>query len=362
MVKTAHDIPVEGVCSLSSEQEPFALTDSYFGELNVSPLRYPSDMVPWKPSSDVILDAVAHAPSGKPAAEWRVGLRIRDAQGVQLEKWLNITGPREWRQHGREWRASQPAQVVEVPIRYDLAHGGTLPEGETQDGELILRPCQTNPIGRGWWDRTPEGDDQAHPAPQIAGGEGALPDPASLALPEGFGPIPPAWLPRRGFAGTYDDHWLNEVWPGWPHDYDFRFHNSAHPNLQCAGYLRGEVSIELIHLHPDRPVWRFSLPDERPVVLALYEDGETALIEMQRDTLFLDIGEDAGADPRVLNVWRTPFNPLITESLTVMMRPGAECDTLYEAGQLLRLRPADCACDPALLDPDATNNPEEATA
>ena len=88
MVKTAHDIPAEGLCPLSTEQEPFVLTDSYFGELNVSPLRYPSDMVPWKPVSDVILDAVAYAPRQKPAAEWQAGLRVSDSQGMVVEKWL----------------------------------------------------------------------------------------------------------------------------------------------------------------------------------------------------------------------------------------------------------------------------------
>lgn len=362
MVKTAHDIPAEGLCPLSTEQEPFVLTDSYFGELNVSPLRYPSDMVPWKPVSDVILDAVAYAPRQKPAAEWQAGLRVSDSQGMVVEKWLSVTGPRQWAEQGGSWQVSAPAPVLNVPIRYDLAHGGILAHGKDQDGQPVLRACETNPLGRGWLDRAPERDEPDHPAPQISDRQGILPDPSSAALPEGFGPIPPAWLPRRGFGGTYDDHWLTEVWPGWPHDYDFRFHNAAHPDLQSAGHMRGALSIELTHLHPDRPVWRFSLPDERPVVVALCEHGGTTLIELQRDTVFLDIGEDAGTDPRVFCVWRTPFDPLNTESLTVMIRSGAECDELYGAGQLLRLTPADCACDPALLDPDVPENPEETTA
>ena len=362
MVKTAHDIPAEGPCTLSSEQEPFVLTDSYFGELNTSPLRYPSDMVPWKPATDVILDAIAYAPSGQPSAEWQVGIRIRDAQGMELEKRLRVTGPREWSGQSGRRQISAPRPVPDLPIRYDLAHGGILSDGEDKDGQPIMRACETNPVGCGWLDRAPKRDERNHAAPQISGVDGSLPDPAREVPPEGFGPIPPAWLPRRSYAGTYDDHWLNEVWPGWPHDYAFRFHNAAHPDLQSAGHMRGALSIELTHLHPDRPVWRFSLPDERPVVVALCEHGGTTLIELQRDTVFLDIGEDAGTDPRVFCVWRTPFDPLNTESLTVMIRSGAECDELYGAGQLLRLTPADCACDPALLDPDVPENPEETTA
>ncbi|MGL5009379.1 MAG: DUF2169 family type VI secretion system accessory protein [Paracoccaceae bacterium] len=359
MAKTAMDIPATGDCSFSSEQEPFALTDEYHGAVNMSALRYASDFVPWKPLSDVSADATAFAPGGQPMADWTVGLRVEDALGLAVEKKLRVTGPRNWvyeRAKGRKgaWRLAAPETALSVPLRYDLSFGGMVVDGKDDADQPVWRAYEHNPIGTGWIEPDLTPTDQPVPAPQIEAQDDPVRSAFSAMEPQGFGPIPPAWLPRRPLGGTYDQAWLDEIWPNWAPDYDFRFHNAAHPDLQAPRHLEGPLRITLENLHPDLPQWQFTVPDQRLVALALQRDGSIHLLEMVRDLVFLDIGEAAGRDPRLLSMWRTPFDARRTVGLTLYLMDG---DKLIERGAE-RLTPADCACDPAFLDPDY--NDEEA--
>ena len=63
----------------------------------------------------------------------------------------------------------------------------------------------------------PNLEDPAAPLEQI----GQTPPPACLA------PIAPSWLPRRLFAGTYDERWQRTRAPYLPDDFDPRFFASA---------------------------------------------------------------------------------------------------------------------------------------
>src|SRR6185503_21300320 len=51
-------------------QPPVALADIYRGEPGRSSLRAESDLAPFKPRSDIHVDAVARAPHGTPSARW----------------------------------------------------------------------------------------------------------------------------------------------------------------------------------------------------------------------------------------------------------------------------------------------------
>jgi hypothetical protein len=353
MAKTAMDIPAEGECTFSTEQEPFALTDEYHAAMNFSAVRYPSDFVPWKPVADVVADAVAFAPGGKPAKDWTAGILVEDAYGIAVEKRLRVTGPRDWvyeKQKGRKgaWHLAGAEAALRVPLRYENAFGGMVAEGEDDSGHPVWRAYEQNPIGTGWIDANLTPTDGPVAAPQIEALDDPVRSPFAMLEPQGFGPIPPAWLPRRPLGGTYDQAWLDEVWPNWAADYDFRFHNAAHPDLQAPRHLEGALRVTLENLHPGRPLWQFTVPDQRLVAIALMDDGQVLVLEMVRDLIFLDIGEAAGRDPRLLSMWRTPFDPLRTKGLTLQRATPEQ----LAGGGALRLTPADCAVDPALLHPE----------
>jgi hypothetical protein len=70
-------------------------------------------------------------------------------------------------------------------------------------------------------------------------------------IPAGFGYCSPSWLPRRQFAGTYDEAWQKSRAPYLPLDFDNRFLNAAHPDLVYPGYLKGGESFTISNMHPD---------------------------------------------------------------------------------------------------------------
>jgi len=58
--------------SLALEQEPLVMADVYHGEPGKSSLRLENNLTPYKPKTDIHLQAVAQAPYGRatPTGEW----------------------------------------------------------------------------------------------------------------------------------------------------------------------------------------------------------------------------------------------------------------------------------------------------
>uniref|UniRef100_UPI000CAFE61D DUF2169 domain-containing protein n=1 Tax=Psychromonas sp. Urea-02u-13 TaxID=2058326 RepID=UPI000CAFE61D len=68
--------------------------------------------------------------------------------------------------------------------------------------------------------------------------------------PAGFAPCSGNWLPRRQWAGTYDEVWQTTRAPYLPDDFDKRFLNAAHSDLVYPGYLQGGEPILIKNMHP----------------------------------------------------------------------------------------------------------------
>ncbi|QBF32700.1 DUF2169 domain-containing protein [Thalassococcus sp. S3] len=353
MVKLAFDIPQEGgPCPLSSEQEPFVLTDEYHGELNFSSLRYASDFVPYKPATDVALDAIAYAPLGR-AARWKVGARVADSAGLHVESWLEVCGPRQWEPRiaprSRSvlgWEMTDPAETDAVELRYEQAFGGAEIRRD-EAGELAEDYDERNPIGCGRVPRAWAEEDEISPvpAPQVLAAGEVYDSIGNTPAPAGFGPIPPAWLPRRPLGGTYDQNWLDNIWPAWAPDYDFAYHNSAHPKLQAEGFLKAPLQVELTGLHREKDVWSFEIDYPRLSLFGAYEDGRDEDFELLVDTVFIDIGQTAGTDPRVFVMLRAIF-PMPGINRLEIYRPFASAELAPS-----RYHPTDVSCDPSLIDP-----------
>jgi hypothetical protein len=124
-----------------------------------------SDLSPYKPYCDVVVNANAYAPQGQASRKFKVQLHVAaKSQSVQLPelpqslnplqkpsalamtKWqrevediqeksaaddvlinkvLQVTGSRQWHQDWRgNWKLSEPELTLQVPIRYEYAFGG----------------------------------------------------------------------------------------------------------------------------------------------------------------------------------------------------------------------------------------------
>jgi hypothetical protein len=331
--KGTYAVAADGALVLAEEQAPPVFTDTYHGELNASSLRLPSDIVPRKPRSDVIVNGVARPPGGAPSPSWLCGIRVDGRH--RLEKRLRVTGPRWWEpvfeereddQGGRRfrhWRLTEPEPVAEVPIRYELAYGGLLAR-PGENGEPFHEAYEPNPIGRGWLDEALTPRDRPVPAPQIEAADDPVAEPMRHHRPQGLGPIPPAWLPRRPLGGTFDARWQAETWPNWPEDYNFAYHNSAHPDLIHPGFLDGDEEIRLVGLDGGTGPRRLRLPGHR-LQLALDggDDHGRRLVPMELDTLVIDVADPDPEEHRVFLSWRANFPATGISGLTLLFRDAA---------------------------------------
>ena len=324
MVKTAWDIQEDGICVLSDEQEPFALTDEFHGEINKSAVRYPSDLVPYKPTTDFILNATAFAPNDEEAKKWDVSVQIEEDQNgkVLIDRTLKITGPREWRFLKRRWQLSDPEQIIRLDIRYEHAYGGMIPKGEDDDGNPFVEAYEHNPVGKGFADPNSIDQDQSCPAPQILLPDQELSDPFEHLAPAGFGPIQAAWLPRRPLGGTYDDHWMEHVWPNWPKDYEFGFHNAASEGMKNALPFGAGATITLRNMHPEKEEWVINLPNPNLAAITVQED-EIIYYGLHTDSVFLDVAHNRLSDPRVFVISRMVFDRELTNSI-ILTRLGSK--------------------------------------
>ncbi|MEW9306320.1 DUF2169 family type VI secretion system accessory protein [Labrys neptuniae] len=337
IVKGTYEFAPSGRLLLAEEQAALVFTDLCHGAVNVTSLRHPSDLVPNKPSTDIIVNAVARASGGEPKPSWICGLRIEAQDGATVvEKNLRVTGPRqwvprwrrqlsdreiqEWRKHRRwfeGWQLSEPEPISYLPLHYEYAYGGPKPVGQDENGEPILDFSPYNPLGRGALDEEWSDLTISHPAPQVE----AVNDPVSAAYtshaPQSLGPIPPAWEPRLPLGGTYDDDWDKNVWPNWPADYQFAYNNSAHPDLICGSYLRGDERVTLTNLITDEPTTVFDLPGDRINLDLIKSDGSCDQREAELDTVLLDIASDKRRRRHVFLTWRANFEPDVYESIRI---------------------------------------------
>ena len=335
IVKGTYCLAPSGSLLIAEEQAPLVFTDLCHGAVNVTSVRHPSDLVPNKPRTDVIVNSIARAPGGVPKTSWQCGIGVGGAK--PLQKVLTVTGPREWRPRWKrelsetqkaEWREyredfeswalSEPEPITELPIHFEYAYGGLLTRRD-DEGKEVIDTNQHNPIGRGWLDPKWTDATKPQPAPQIELLGDPIRDPYKRNAPQSLGPIPPAWLPRRPLGGTYDKHWQENVWPGWAEDYSFAYHNSAHPDLIVDGYLRGDEPIQLAGCCADKPMVSFSLPGDTMIVDFARADGVVERMPMNLDTLYIDAADEDVREWRFMLSWRVNFEPdMFTEARTVL--------------------------------------------
>jgi hypothetical protein len=216
-------------------------------EPEISSVRLPSDLCVHKPATDVIVAGSAIARGHARVRQIDVGLRVGAMQRV-----LRVFGRRVWYRRLTGIVLSDPEPFEQVPLRWEYAWGGR----DESDPEKPLEEPR-NPVGRGV---------AREPASLIGAPGPAIEDIAHLVSssrssppPAGVGPIGRHWMPRRKYAGTYDEAWKKTRMPLPPADFDPRFDQSAPPDQIAKGYLRGGEPVGLHNLCADGPLV-FELP------------------------------------------------------------------------------------------------------
>ncbi|MEY0304254.1 DUF2169 domain-containing protein [Providencia manganoxydans] len=315
----------------NNEYTPHVLTDlklefqdQFVNQPNSSSVRLESDLAPFKPRCDVIINGMAYAPDDIPTDSIVASILMTNRDNrVLIEKSLRCFGERQFvfNEDSNTWQLPPPKPIRQLPIDYRYAFGGEckiyqdeklaepipdealFPEAlRSEHPEKDLAPIahstyEYNPLGLGfitpWYQQSK--NITSLPAPQIE----------SLAHPitaewmtsqlnnkrpsepaVGFGAVGRAWLPRRLLAGTYDDMWLDQRHPYLPHDFDFSYWNCA-PTDQQIDYPATDFSLTLKNLTPTGEL-KTTLPGHRPFVLLRMQNGLFIPLHLNLDTLLID--------------------------------------------------------------------------
>lgn len=249
------------------EQLPVTLCDVWWRDPASSSTRYEADVVPVKPTAEIIVNGTAHAPNGNPVREMQVGFMF-----AGLRKVLNVVGDRVY----DAGSYSQPQPFKSMPIVYERAYGGTIPSGPMD---------RRNPVGVGYRRAVSADPDVRTQAPNITYPDEPFTSPSDRPRPAGFGPLGRSWLPRLPLAGTYDDAWLTSQWPLLPKDYDPRY-NLCAPSDQQLPEIRGGERVSIVGMTPSGR-WDFRIPKVLAPIKLIFEDRveETAF---QPDTVIIE--------------------------------------------------------------------------
>jgi hypothetical protein len=256
----------DGSLDLALEQVPFCFADEPFGEHGRSSIRIEADIALAKPRVDIVVIGAAHAPSGRPVQEVMVGLRVAD-----IHKTLVVTGDRMLSS-----RLGGPTPFTRMPIVYERAFGGT-----TRDGDVYLE----NPVGVGYRGAPSSDPTVTTEVPNVEYPDRPPRGRGDHRPPAGLGVIARNWAPRLALAGTYDQAWIDTVWPLAPSDFRPLFNQAAPEDQQTAAVSGGEV-VELTNLTPSG-LWRFRLP-RLDVPVRLIFDDRAEDHEIRVDTVLID--------------------------------------------------------------------------
>lgn len=263
---------------LADEQMPLIMADTFTGNPGFSALVQEMDFALRKHTCDVLLTGHARAPQGRAVTRMRAGLRVGS-----VEKTFDVVGDRVWQARLGTFKASEPLPFTEMLVSYDRAFGGTdLYSEDTTEHDVYL----LNPVGRGWHKHLKSKWVDGSPLPNIEViGEGVS-CPSDKRAPIALGPLGRSWQQRVRFAGTYDDEWLDNVFPFLPHDFDDRYYQAA-PNDQQMPLPQGPMEVALGGFTIDGPR-QFTLPYLDVPVRVFPKRGEREDLTAKLDTIVFD--------------------------------------------------------------------------
>ncbi len=273
--------------ALAAVQIPVTLADEYHADPADSSLKHASELHVGKSGTDVLLAGRAWAPAGQQVADTWVRVAVAGRQ-----KTIHVFGDRTW---GEDGTPTAPEPFEAMPLVWERAFGGSEDE--------------RNPVGVGFAGKRRSAELVGHPVPNLEDPATPLERLGQLCAPACLAPSAPHWLPRRAFAGTYDERWQRTRAPYLPTDFDPRFLSCAAAEMAFEQYLQGGEPIEVRGATPDGPL-SFMLPAanlevvvriggarERPPV-----NLETVLLEPDENRMCLTWRAALPCDRKVLKI------------------------------------------------------------
>jgi hypothetical protein len=268
------------------------MADTFQGEPGFSAPVYESEFPPKKPKCDIILHGSAYAPGGRPAKRVMVMLQVGS-----WSKSFAVVGNRVWKKGWFGLSATRPEPFTVLPISYGKAFGGT---DTTHEDPAKHKFVLTNPVGRGFHHEMSAKLIDGKPLPNTEEEGRSVKKPDGDYRPMAFGPVGRNWEPRYKLAGTYDQAWIDNIFPFLPPDFQEAYYQSA-PVDQQIPYVRGGEVVTLTNLTPEGSI-RFTIPTVEMPIVFLPKKGETQEVQGVIDTIIIEPDQQ-----RYMLTWRQSY-------------------------------------------------------
>jgi hypothetical protein len=280
-VKATFRIGHDGSLKPLINQPDFVVNDIYEGDEETSALKYASELIPYKPSTDLIVIGKAKPKGGIPCEQWLANLRV-----AEIDKTIKLTGPRHWYYKLLDgWQLTPIEPCSAVILSYALAYGGASKE-VLQERDAFW----SNPFGRGFHGRNKIDYDLKYAAPQVLRADDDIKRWEQMFDPAGFSPVDGKQAARLQFAGTYDEEWKDKVAPNIPLDMKMDFWNVVPQDQTAKPYLIGGELVKTIGLFPsDDGRFDFELPSYNVFAVPLKGYDKDDGMPMHIDTVTVDL-------------------------------------------------------------------------
>ena len=318
------------------KQIPFHEKDEFLdeGDPLKNAARAEAEIIAYKPLTDVIVHASAHAPKGQRAAFLDVGIMVGP-----YRKLLRVYGDRKVVVQGMGAVFSAPEPFESMRLDYARAYGGK--DGRSLPGVEYSYP--RNPVGKGFLIKNEPALLQGLALPNLEDPNRLL-TPANLVLgkyeqwpkqpePCAFGYAPRNAFPRLQQSGLAKPDQIDaeadrrmrlqdlpEIGvPGHSEPpasmplLNPEFFNGAPPGLKLP-YLKGDETVKLRYLDPDHPAFEFRLNPEQPRLVMDVGEGR---MELPATLLTLEIYK---ATNQYTAVWRGSVKYRGPESLKLFTK------------------------------------------
>ncbi len=178
-----------------------------------------------KPRGEVLMFGTAYAPGGVPRPAFQVRVQVG-----AIDKVAYVVGQRRWSLGG----SSDPEPLTSLQLGWDKAFGG--------------KGVAANPLGVGAAPIEQDGK-KVHPLPQIEDPKHLIKAPDDKPAPWAFGALDPMWPARKEHAGTYDQAWLEQDFPGFARDLHPDYFMVAPLDQRLPGFFAGGEPILCENLH-----------------------------------------------------------------------------------------------------------------
>jgi hypothetical protein len=178
---------------------------------------------------------------------------------------------------------TRPYPFTRMEFCYDTAFGGP----DRCDPDDPTPPVfDQNPVGMGFAATSDFAKLAGQPVPNTEEIDRPITSPFEPYNPMALGPLGRGWPLRRKYTGTYDQNWIDNVFPFLPQDFDERYYQMASEDQQIDLPQTG-TEVVILGMTPNGRE-SFRLP-ETGLPIRIFRRRETVLENTVRpDTLYFD--------------------------------------------------------------------------